>query len=370
MRMHIRPRAILAAIGLSLAATAALADGPATPPAPAVPPPPDQAITTAVPTPNDDEAALQAGMDGALSNEDAARKREAALRAQMDAARRRLEVAAQQLASLSAQMNGPMMQRIEAMAGPSHVLIGVQLDDSSGAAGARVREVSPGGAAQQAGVRAGDLIVAVDGKDVRGREPAARVVDLLHDVKPGDKVDLEVSRDGKTRDLTVTARPAGGDFFIASHFPDMPPLPPPVRALARWGGGPMIIGGAVADMELARVTPGLGRYFGTDTGVLVVHAPPDRALGLQDGDVILSIGGREPIDGSHVIRILASYDPGEKVTLQVMRQHRKISVASSMPAEPPIADGVLMMQKGAFRALRPGRGAGPVTSFGRDDRTR
>ncbi|HEY7890223.1 MAG TPA: PDZ domain-containing protein [Steroidobacteraceae bacterium] len=326
-------------------------------------------MTSAAPNPaSDGESALQAsrdaahrGEEAAREREDAARQREDALRAQMDAARRRLEVAAQQLAALSAQMYGPMMQRVEALSGPSRVLVGVQLDDASGSSGARVREVSPGGSAEQAGIRPGDLIVGVNGTSVRGREPAARVVALLHDVKPGDKVNLKVSRNGKTRDLPVTARPVGDGFFIAPRVPELPPLPR-MKAFTRWGGGPMIIGGPVADMELARLTPELGRYFGTDAGVLVVRAPPDGTLGLRDGDVILSIGGRKPIDGSHVIRILASYDSGEKVTLEVLRLHRKISVATTAPAEPPMGPGALMIQKGSLS------GPGPVISLRNDSR--
>lgn len=299
---------------------------------------------------------MRAQMRAAHGRERQAREQEAALRAQMDAARRRMEADAQQLAALSAQVYGPMMQRFEAFGGAPRVLVGVQLDDSSGNTGARVREVSPGGPAQQAGVRAGDLIVAVNGTDVQGHEPAGRVVQLLHDVKPGDKVDLKVSRDGKTRDLTLTARPDGDEFFIARQFPGLPPLPR-VKALAGWGGAPLIVRGPVADMELARLTPALGRYFGTDAGVLVVHAPPDGGLGLQDGDVILSIGGRKPIDSSHVIRILGSYDPGEKVTLEVMRLHRKMSVAATLPAESRFSGRMFEMPKGAVL------GPGPVITL-------
>jgi S1-C subfamily serine protease len=335
--MHTGIHASVLTLGLSLAAAAAFAgDAPAAPSASSVSP--AQAR---------EEATLRARMETAHQREETARQREDALRAQMNAARGRLEVAAQQLAALSAQMYGPMMRRVEALAGPPHVLLGVQLDDSDGDAGARVREVSPGGAAEQAGVRPGDTIVGVNGTSVQGRQPALRVVELLHDVKPGDKVALKVSRDGKTRDLTVTAHPVGDDFLIARQLPSMPNMPampnipampdlpplPRVPAWRAWGGGPMIIGGPVADMELARLTPGLGRYFGTDTGVLVVRAPPKGGLGLQDGDVILSIGGRKPIDSSHVIRILSSYDPGEKITLEVMRQHHKVSVAATLPPE-------------------------------------
>jgi S1-C subfamily serine protease len=305
-------------------------------------------------------------MDAAHQREETARQREEELRAQMNAARRRLEVAAQQLAALSAQMYGPMMQRVEALAGPPHVLLGVQLDDSTGAAGARVRDVSPGGAAELAGMHRGDRIVAVDGTSVQGREPALRVVELLHDVKPGDKVALKVLRDGKTRDLTLTAHPAGDDFFIARQLPAMPAMPnmpplPRVPAMPAWGGAPMIIRGPVADMELARLTPGLGRYFGTDTGVLVVRAPPGGGLGLQDGDVILSVGGRKPIDSSHVIRILGSYDPGEKITLEVMRQHHKISVAATLPAEALMSRRRLEIRHSAIL------GPGPVVRSRGDD---
>lgn len=362
MRIPNRPQAIVLTLCLSLCAMAAFAeDRPGTPP-PATPPAP--ADFAAIPNPPDvDEAALRASMEAAHRGEEAARQREDALRAQMEAARRRLEVAAQQLAALSAQMYGPMMRGIGAFAGPPRVLIGVQLEDSSGDAGARVREVSPGGPAEQAGVRAGDLIVAVNGTGVQGKEAAGRVVELLHDVKPGDKVDLKVSRDGKTRDLDVIARPDGNAFFLARQLPDLQSLPQ-VRSLAAWGGAPMVIRGPVADMELATLTPGLGRYFGTDTGVLVVRAPPDRGLGLQDGDVILSIGGRKPIDGSHVIRILGSYDPGEKITLEVQRLHRKVTVATTIPAESPMARGSIVIRKPAMP------GTGPVVTVGGDDQPR
>jgi C-terminal processing protease CtpA/Prc len=334
--MHIRPHATVLTLCFSLAAAAAFArDLPATPPTPSAPATPADSVADPNP-PDSDVSSARARMEQARRSEDAARQRQDALRAQMDAARHRLEMAAHQLAALSAQMYGPMMQHIEAIAGPPRVLMGVQLDDSRGHAGALVREVSPGGPAEQAGVRAGDLIVAINGTNVQGQEPPMRVVELLHDVKPGDKVDLKVSRDGKTRDLTVTARPDGDEFFSARQFPELPAMPA-MPAMPAWVAAPMMVRGPVADMELARLTPGLGRYFGTDTGVLVVRAPSGGVLGLQDGDVILSIGGRKPIDSSHVIRILSSYDPGEKITLWVQRLHRRIPVTTTVPAAPPMA---------------------------------
>jgi S1-C subfamily serine protease len=357
--MHPEPRAIALSLCLALAAPAAFADqGPtALPAAPAPSSPPGSAASAvAPPVSNADEAALQARLDAAQ------RREQAALQVRLDAARRRMEVAAQQLAALSAQMYGPMVKRYQVLAGSPHALIGVQLERSSGTAGARVGEVSPGGPAQRAGIRGGDVIVAVNGTDVRGNDSARRAIELLRGVKPGEKVHLRVVRGTQTRDLTVIARADWSGVFLARQWPDVPLPPlPPVAALSGFragiGGGfrgePLIIRGPVADMELARLTPGLGRYFGTDSGVLVVRAPPHGALGLQDGDVILSIGGRDPIDSSHVIRILASYDPGEKIALEVMRSHRKITLTTHMPADSAMSRRVLLMRRDALLGPRP-----------------
>jgi hypothetical protein len=92
-----------------------------------------------------------------------------------------------------------------------------------------------------------------------------------------------------------------------------------------------MVHGPLMDMELATLTPRLGGYFGSDKGVLVLRAPTDGALKLEDGDVILAIDGRVPASGSHATRILASYQPGEKLTLRVLRQHKTLELEATVP---------------------------------------
>ncbi len=53
---------------------------------------------------------------------------------------------------------------------------------------ARVREVSPGGPAAEAGMHVGDVIVAVNGTELKGGEPARQVVRIMRDVKPDARV--------------------------------------------------------------------------------------------------------------------------------------------------------------------------------------
>lgn len=109
-------------------------------------------------------------------------------------------------------------------------------------------------------------------------------------------------------------------------------LPPPVLPIGVPVHEP--VGGPLGTMELARLTPKLGHYFGTDHGVLVVRAPAHGVLSLKDGDVILSIGGRTPRSSSQAARILTSYDPGQKIRLVLMREHRRINITTVMPGPP------------------------------------
>jgi S1-C subfamily serine protease len=85
--------------------------------------------------------------------------------------------------------------------------------------------------------------------------------------------------------------------------------------------------------EFLELTPGLGRYFGTDKGLLVVHPPKDANLKLEEGDVILDIDGRVPSNGSHALRILNSYRAGESLKLHIMRQQKRIELPVEMRAD-------------------------------------
>jgi hypothetical protein len=106
------------------------------------------------------------------------------------------------------------------------------------------------------------------------------------------------------------------------------------------------IGGPLADLELVKVNPGLAEYFGTSEGLLVVDAPSDSSLNLRAGDVILGIGGRRPTSPAQALRILGTYEPGENVVFEVMRQKRRATVNGKMPA----AERGWRIQRNSFEA--------------------
>jgi hypothetical protein len=78
---------------------------------------------------------------------------------------------------------------------------------------------------------------------------------------------------------------------------------------------------------------GLGQYFGTSEGALVLDTPADSTIPLMAGDVILSIDGRVPKNSGHARRILGSYEGGETVKAEVMRQKKKVTATWKAPEE-------------------------------------
>lgn len=88
-------------------------------------------------------------------------------------------------------------------------IIGVQLEMDFAGPGARVAGITDDGPAQAAGLRDGDVIVALDGV------PVADATDLIVDIRalaPGDVVTLTVDRNGSTEtvDLTLAAQNNAG----------------------------------------------------------------------------------------------------------------------------------------------------------------
>ena len=91
--------------------------------------------------------------------------------------------------------------------------------------------------------------------------------------------------------------------------------------------------GVFGSAELVPMTPKLGQYFGTETGLLVVRAPDDSRLKLEDGDVIVDIDGRTPSNASHALRILSSYQAGEKLKLNILRMKKRMAFEVTVPED-------------------------------------
>jgi S1-C subfamily serine protease len=121
---------------------------------------------------------------------------------------------------------------------------------------------------------------------------------------------------------------------VPRDMPGLPPLPR-VRPFPAGMRDPAGFGTA----ELVELSPHLGQYFGVEKGLLVVRAPHDERLKLQDGDVIIDIDGRVPGGVTHAFQILRSYRVGETLKLHIMRQQKRLELPIEVPdpAEQPRA---------------------------------
>ncbi len=222
-------------------------------------------------------------------------------------------------------------------------VLGINIDTDAAGSGVKLAGVTPGGPAEKAGLRTGDVLTSINGTELKpqgGKSSGEELLIYMQTVHPGDKLKLDYVRDGKSAvAMVVAANPR--DFMFSMHMPQwsgsipVPPIPPapPIPPMMPGAFGLMLGGGHWADMQLAPMSPGLGSYFGTDKGLLVLHAPADSALKLRDGDVILKIGNRDPGTPPHAMRILGSYGPGETVPLTIMRMGKHMSINVKLPKE-------------------------------------
>jgi len=273
--------------------------------------------------------------------------REAEYSERLREAEERMEMAAREISEIT-QERLPGMLQVERRIGISDKpRMGIMIDgsDESGpVAGIEVVGVTPESAADDAGLRAGDVITAVNGETMKASNSAAanrRLLDFMQGVEEGDELKVDYLRKGKAGVTELSPRvmqmhafswvPGGGEM----HFPmapDMAMHPEAMQAFKFQVGSPLF-GSAWGNMELVELNKGLGKYFGTDTGLLVVTAPQLEGLALQDGDVIQSIDGREPKDVRHALRILGSYQGGEKLELGIMRDKKKRTLKIEVPVD-------------------------------------
>jgi len=228
------------------------------------------------------------------------------------------------------------------------VLVNTQSDPATDSLGARLEAVTPGGPASDAGLKAGDVITRFNGVSLGGAgvaggaSPGQRLVDLARALDPGDSVPVEYWRGTELRKTTLVTQPPawggapptdGGQGMARADAPAPGGMPVP-GGLPFFGPGNIsfCFGDAWCDMELVNLNPDLGEYFGTKDGILVIKAPADSSLPLKSGDVILTIGGRRPTSSAHAMRILSSYEPGENVTLELMRKQHRTTVTWHVPS--------------------------------------
>ena len=273
--------------------------------------------------------------------------KEMAMEEKLRAAEERMEAAAREIAEITKERLPRMIEIEQRYAMSNKPRLGVTIessDDSGPVEGVTILGVSPGSAASDAGLRSGDILTSVNDEALSAdnRKTAnMRLLDFMKGVEEGDVLKVEYLRDGKVGSVEVEPRVVADNTFIwmddggpkKLHAMPAPMVPPEMIGRFDMQFGLPWVETGLGDLELVELNEGLGRYFGTDKGLLVVKAPKSDAFELRDGDVIQSIDGREPKDVRHALRILGSYQAGEKLELGIMRDKKRVKVDVEIPAD-------------------------------------
>ena len=219
--------------------------------------------------------------------------------------------------------------------------------------------VETGSPADRAGIHRGDRIVALDGREVVGRD-----VILAQYFVPGRKLPVRITRDGREQHVTVQVlkRPEGFgdqctdlDLWLAPvrvggqalKSPDgktftwvRPPAPPKTARTPAPGAPaapaapsvwsfdrppPVAIAGfssIVAGAQLTTLTDDFKEVLGTDAGVLVqrvVPKSPASLAGLKGGDVIVEAADR-PVTSALLLQRMIGGSDQSALKLKVVRK--------------------------------------------------
>ena len=202
--------------------------------------------------------------------------------------------------------------------------LGVYLDPEHDAP--RVREFVPGSPAEAAGMKAGDVILSVEGKET---PDVATLLKALGGTRAGQKVAIRVQREEKELTLAVTLgeKPQGGG--VPAEPADAEPAPqkgrPPVPAVeqepAPQSGRPALGVSVTEEDGSLRVTR------------VVPDSPADRA-GLEDGDQLLRVNDVALGSLQALQELLAQAKGGAKLAFVVARDGTERNVEVELPAAP------------------------------------
>ncbi|VXC52460.1 putative periplasmic serine endoprotease DegP-like [Pseudomonas sp. 8Z] len=172
-------------------------------------------------------------------------------------------------------------------------------------AGALVAQVLEDGPADKGGLQVGDVILALDGKPII---MSADLPHLVGNLKPGEKAELDIVREGarKKLNLTIGTLPEEGQEVAASGMPDGE------RSNNRLG------------VTVVELTAEQKKGLDLKGGVVVkdVLDGPAAMIGLRPGDVITHLNNQTIDSTSTFTEVAQSLPKNRSVSMRVLRQGR------------------------------------------------
>ncbi|MGD1030270.1 MAG: trypsin-like peptidase domain-containing protein [Opitutaceae bacterium] len=174
--------------------------------------------------------------------------------------------------------------------------------------GMLINSVDPGSPAERAGLRGGDILLAVDGRPVDGRFPEQLpgILNLIAGHPVGAQLNLSIKRGSETKQVAVVTELL--ESSVGEEF-----------AFDRWG------------LSVRKVSRMYARehQLSDDNGVIVIGVQPGfpaDVAGLQPGDIVTTIN-RRPVNSLEILKAAhAAYARKPEPTLLEAERDRRISL--------------------------------------------
>lgn len=199
--------------------------------------------------------------------------------------------------------------------------------------GVEVKRVEEGSPAEEAGLKAGDVILSYNGENILGAQQLGR---LVAETPQGRKVKIQYWRDGKTAETVVTTGAAHSSWTFPRapgfEMPEIrgfniPDIPNPI----------VIWKNSMLGFECEQIDSQLAEFFGVKHGVLirsVDKGSPGEKAGLRAGDVVTAVGGRtvsSARDLSSYIFSRAESHPPQPITVELTRTKKSVTITLNLP---------------------------------------
>lgn len=166
--------------------------------------------------------------------------------------------------------------------------------------GALISQVYSGSPAEKAGVKAGDVVVEVDGVKIKNSQDVVREVLKK---KVGQKVNLMILREGKRVEVSV----------VTAQMPEKIGERGATHPARQWFG-----------LQVSNVTPDIAKQLGLSKteGVVITGVEPNsagQAAGLKTGDILLEVNRQKILNESDYVSAMEKAKPDQGVLLLVDR---------------------------------------------------
>ena len=167
--------------------------------------------------------------------------------------------------------------------------------------GVLIADVSPGEPGDKAGLKAGDIVIAVDGKKA---DDSRTLVGIIGSKSPNDRVVLTIIRDGKQRNITVTLgeRPVEGQ--IASNYGNN-------KKQEKRAG----------DITVTALSNEDARSLGVSSGVVITDIDTKSnayGAGLRKGDVIVWVNRKSIANPDEFYQTYNKVKKGDLVAFKIL----------------------------------------------------